>query len=340
MSFKILDQQYDNVIKSQFFTVVTNYEFALANLVPLIDKLEFQRSPLRAKFYERLERDIITGCIMPSLTIAIKLPTQIKIEAEDTLKDALRGAFVLDGIQRLNTLDRIKDNLELDKKRPLYINILICDSMDKLLYRMITLNNGQKPMTARHQIEVLAKNIFDFNKLAILTITEKQKKPRKKNSDSDYMNKENVIKAYMAYVSGSINIDNQKIIESKMDELITEQIIQSDITSRENQFQDVIEYIEKCIKYDAETKDWMSIANNFIGFSAAMSKSFDQVSQANCSELSESIKLFEKAFMSFNVSKIKLGLSRRRMVKYYFENFNKFSKLDVNALLNQLSMEL
>lgn len=63
--------------------------------------------------------------------------------------------------KELNTLSRI-DADKLDMSRILYCNILISDSMDRLLYRMITLNNGQKPMSARHQIEILAGNIFDF----------------------------------------------------------------------------------------------------------------------------------------------------------------------------------
>lgn len=53
--------------------------------------------------------------------------------------------------------------------------------MDRLLYRMITLNNGQKPMSARHQIEILASNMFDFDKLPILAVSEKNKSNKKNN---------------------------------------------------------------------------------------------------------------------------------------------------------------
>ena len=68
-------------------------------------------------------------------------------------------------------------------------------------------------MSARHQIEILAGNIFDFDALPILSVTEKEKKSKKK-IDEDTMNKESLIKGYLAYVSNSINIDNQKRVNS------------------------------------------------------------------------------------------------------------------------------
>lgn len=70
--FRVLDESYDNVIQSVYLTVMADYKFALEPLVPLIDKLDFQRSPLRKLFYSRLEKDIVNGCIMPFLTIAIR----------------------------------------------------------------------------------------------------------------------------------------------------------------------------------------------------------------------------------------------------------------------------
>ena len=211
--------------------------------------------------------------------------------------------------------------------------------MDRLLYRMVTLNNGQKPMTARHQIEVLANNIFDFNHLSIIGITEKQEKSSQQASNEMSMNKENLIKAYIAYIGNSVNIDNQKIIESKMDELLTDQIMESDITIRESQYHDVIEYISQCM-VDPFLNNWFRIPNNFIGFSAAMSTEFETIKIVHHNELTSAIKLFEDAFSSIDVSKIKLGMARRRMVKFFFEHYKKYSIMTSNQLLDKISMEL
>lgn len=345
MKFNILDESYDHVIRSVYLTVIADYDFALSKLVPLIDKLDFQRSTLRKSFYSRLENDIVNGCIMPFLTIAIRKDLNVNelpfINSDNKyeLLHLLDNAFVLDGIQRLNTLKRVAQNANFDRTRPIFFNILICGSMDRLLYRMVTLNNGQRPMTARHQIEVLANNIFDFENLPIISITEKKSKERKRPTDETTVSKETLIKAYIAYISGSVNIDNQKIIESKMDELITDQIMDSNITTRNAQYNDVINYVSGCL-VNENLKNWFLIANNFIGFSAAMSNGFETIHKVSCTELCSSIDLFEEAFSAIDVSKIKLGMARRRTVKYFFENYSKLSNLSFNGLLDKISMEL
>ena len=340
MNIKLYDVQYDNVIKSYYLTTGVDYEYALDKLVPLINKLDFQRNPLRASFYKRLEVDIQTGCIMPNITVAIKVDGEMPEREEITekyIERTIKNAFILDGIQRLNTLSRI-DADKLDMSRILYCNILISDSMDRLLYRMITLNNGQKPMSARHQIEILAGNIFDFDSLPILSVTEKEKKRKKKN-DEDTMNKESLIKGYLAYISNSINIDNQKIIEEKMNELIADKILNSNIASKNGEFQDVVDYISNMMGNEY-LDTWFKVVNNFIGFSAAMNVSYSLIRDVNKDELQEHIELFEEAFSAIDVSKIKLGMARRRMVKFYFENFHKFSNYGYSYLLDAISQEL
>ena len=343
MELKILDTRFDKVIKSTYLTLRADYDFALNNFVPLINKLHFQRNPLRASFYERLEKDILDGCIMPPLTIALnmdddKIPDIVNLD-ENFIISQINRAFILDGIQRLNTLMRICQDVRFDRNGVIYINFLICNSMDHLLYRMITLNNGQKPMTTRHQIEILADNIFDFDNLPLLAISEKEAKTKKAKKQEEGMSKEVLIKGYLAYISNSINIDNQKIIESKMDELIAEQIMESKFIERESQYSDVIAYIHSYLNND-KVKEWFTVANNFIGFSAAMATNFDNIKYETSEQLESAIILFEEAFSAIDVSKIKLGLSRRRMTKYYFEKYECLTKLSVNHLIDHISQEL
>ena len=56
---KIYDQQYDEVKKSWNITIGVSYEYAVNNFVPLINKLDYQRNPLRANFYKRLEKALL-----------------------------------------------------------------------------------------------------------------------------------------------------------------------------------------------------------------------------------------------------------------------------------------
>ena len=226
MDLVIYDVIYDDVIDSYYLTASATYDYAVKNFVPLINKLEFQRNPLRKTFYKRLELDILNGCIMPNITLAIHFDGELperNIINSSYIEYNLNNAFILDGIQRLTTMKRISENKDFPSERKIYCNIIISNSMDKLLYRMITLNNGQKPMSARHQIEILASNLFDFNNLPLLAVSEKE--ARKKKISDEYINKDVIIKGYLAYISRSINIDNQKIIENKMNELIADKIM-------------------------------------------------------------------------------------------------------------------
>ena len=332
----IIDRQYDNVINSEYLLVKTDYEFVNKNLVPLIHKLEFQRNTLKSSFYDRLKHDIISGCIIPPLTIAFRLPqTDVETITVGFLMNNLDKAFVLDGIQRLNTINSIFDDDGFPKDKAIYLNILICDSMNKLLYRMVTLNNGQKPMSARHQIEILANSIIDFDNLPLLIQTEKSKNIPHNKADA-IMSKEVVIKGYIAFISNSTNIDNQKIIESKMDELIAEKIMDASLPEQSTEYYDVIKFVNQQLENQSLNK-WFSIPNNFIGFAAAMSQSFSYVSTISTEELQIKIGDFEDAFSFINVSKVNLGVARRKAVHHYFENLKRYESSSVSQVLDAIS---
>ena len=193
-------------------------------------------------------------------------------------------------------------------------------------------------MSARHQVEILAGKIFDFENLAILGITEKDLKKKARKSE-EMMNKENLIKGYLSYISASVNIDNQKIIEEKMNELIADKILNSNVYSKEGEFKDIVDFISKMLGNEY-LSDWFKVANNFIGFSAAMNQSFNYVKNFDVIKMETSINLFEDVFMAIDVSKIKLGMVRRRMVKYYFENIKEFENYTYSDLLDAISLEL
>ncbi|WP_345243242.1 hypothetical protein [Pontibacillus salipaludis] len=340
MEITILDKSHDNVINSVFITAKTTYSVALEKLVPLIDRLDYQRNTLKPQFYRKLEKDILNGCIMPPLTLAIKqeIHEDKKIEnIEKFINNNIEDGFVLDGIQRLNTIKRICEKNDINLTRPLYLNILICNSMDKLLYRMITLNNGQKPMSARHQVEILASNLYNFEELPLNIRSEKEQKKKRVNNS---FKKDDIIKSYLAFISNSINIDNQKIIESKLDELITDQIIESDLTERKIEFSEVVDLINTLAEADKSLLKWFKGTNNLIGFSAGIHKSFNEINEVDKDTFKIFIETFEEAFKFIDVSKIKLGLARRRAVKYLITNYSEVYDLSITKLTDIISQEV
>ncbi|AYH43696.1 hypothetical protein [Azoarcus sp. DN11] len=343
MNLVVHSVEFDSVIRSTFISAQADYRFALEKLVPLIGRLDIQREVQNPKFYDRLAKDIVGGCIMPSLTLAIvdgdaESPTATE-DARDLIANRIDEFFVLDGMQRLNTIDRAykRSPKDFPIDRPVFLNILICHSMDLLLYRMITLNNGQKPMTARHQIEIVASNIYDFDESGINIQAEKRTPGQKRKRGA--FKKADLIKGYLAFLSESVNVDNDKIIQEKMDELLASKIMNSDLTVSETSFEDVICQIERLYNR-AETRDWIMVQNNVIGFCAGSRKSAQNISELTDEALIESLQVFEAAFSGINVSKIKLGNARRKAVKYFVENISRMSNLDSDEILDEISQEV
>ncbi len=323
---ELLCKDYDNVIKSHLVTARSNYRFALEKLVPAIERLEFQRDRQRTKFYERLAQDIVKGCIMPPLTLAIVTngTTEEGFDPLNLVPENLDHLYILDGIQRLYTLKNVasEHTEEFPYNGKIYFNILICESFDMLLYRMITLNNGQKPMTARHQIEIIAGNVFDFEGHKLPVSTEK-KRGRIKGG----FKKADLIKSYLAFLSNSANIENNKIIEEKMDEIIAKRIVDSNLPDEKYNFSQLLELIEQ-LSDDDEIFEWLKVANNLIGFCAGYRNSAEFIKNLNHDDFKELISLCENSLKYINVSKIKTGEARRSCVNYYFSNIEELSTSD------------
>lgn len=342
MSLKIHSIERDDVIKSSFISAQTNYQFAISNLIPLIGRLDIQREVQNQRFYERLAKDILAGCIMPPITLAIVDKVSDKLTKPQLRKyvlDNIENFFILDGMQRLNTLERVakRDSARFPKDRPLFLNILVCKSMDLLLYRMITLNNGQKPMTARHQIEIVASNIYDFEEGSIPVQAEKRQPGQKRRHGA--FKKVDLIKGYLAFLSESVNVDNDKIIQEKMDELLASKIMNSDITSSESSFDDVLDQIER-LHANEDTRAWIMVQNNLIGFCAGARRSINDIKSLPTAKLSSAIKVFDEAFSGINISKIKLGNTRRRAVQIFIEQIRKMSKMGEDDILDLISQEI
>ncbi|KIN13892.1 hypothetical protein [Halomonas sp. KHS3] len=334
--FEVFDNCYDKVIKSHYLTASINYKDAIAGLYPAIDRLEIQRDKQNQKFYSRLYDDIKIGCVMPPITIAlidenVSLDEELSVEGlRKYVNDKLDEFFVLDGIQRLNTLNRVKQDMgeEFSKidNRKLYVNIIICSTYDLLLYRMITLNNGQKPMSARHQIEVIAGNIFDFDEVDLPVQAEKREAGKRRRHG--VFRKSDIIKGYLAFLSSSVNIDNNKIIESKMDEIIARKVVGSGITEVKYSFYDVVDLVSRFSEEVPELKKWFQNENNFVGFCSGIRDSFDVVSVTSGIELLDRVRVFDQAFDNLQVSRIKVGYARRLCAELFFSKFNDNRDLD------------
>lgn len=330
----------DLVIEGYFATGRVTYNYAIENLIHLIDKLDFQRKFQNERFYQRLETDIQKGCIMPAITVAFVSDIDIsKKPSVDFINklvtDEIENGFILDGIQRLNTLKRIikKDDHTIDLEKFLYINFIVCPSKDNLLYRMVTLNNGQKPMTARHQIEMLASTLYDFNGYGFEVYSEKEQSSVKARG---VFKKSDLINSYISFLSNTTSLDNKKIIEQKLDELVARKIIEEKLTNIEFDFSSVLELVGK-FSQSTKAKDWLRNGNNLMGFVVALRNNFQRIQEMNVTEFENAIENYENAFKNINVSKIKLSRERRKLGEFYFKNFDKLDYLDSDELTLELA---
>jgi hypothetical protein len=338
LSVTIFDKANDNVIDSVVATGKTSYQYAIENLFPLTDRFSAQRKTQDKRFYARLERDILDHCLMPAITIAFVKPN-FEIEDETQIakyiSDNIKSGYVLDGIQRLHTLKRASESEKFDGEQTLYINVIISPSEDKLLYRMITLNNGQRPMTPRHQIEILTQELFDFTDVNISVQSEKE---RAENIIKGSFDLGDLSKAYLAFLTGSVNNDNNKIIGEKMDQIIVGRIMDKQPTDDSINFKEVIQEIDRlCVK--EPIKKWLKVGNNLIGFSVGIKASHEVIANASIQEFEEAIDLFESGFKFINPSKVNLGKFRRELSQNFIENYAELHSFD-EMQLGEHFMEL
>lgn len=337
MSIKIYNLANDNVISSYVSLGQSDYEYALTNVYPLINRFDAQRRFLDNKFYERLERDILKDCLMPTITLAF-VEKQIEIkstsEMEDYVNKNISKGYILDGIQRLNTLNRAAEkSKEFNWKKEIFFNIIIAGNKDKLLYRMITLNNGQKPMTPRHQIEILTQELFDFEGLQIKIQSEKEKseKPIKEAYSLG-----EISKGYIAFLTNSVHNENSKIIEEKMDQILVSRILDSNLDSFKIQFSDIIKFLNK-VSSETSIREWLKVGNNFIGFCVGAKESFSFINDQSVEIIKEKLETFDKAFLAINPSKVNVGKYRRELSKYFIENASETFKMSVDELVIRFS---
>jgi len=334
---KILDSTYDETISSQYLTIKADYEFILKKTVPLIDKFEHQRDILPVNKYKSLESDIKLGCILPAFTLGIIDDNLPEILDEEYIADKIDSGFILDGIQRLNVIKKInnEDPEALKNDKSIYLNIIVSNSIDKLLYKMITLSNGQAPMSAKQQIERLTQNMFEFDAKTLEMVTDKKNKYGKNTTKFE---KPNIVIAYLAFATESTNIDIQKTIEGKMNELIINNIVNSKINERDYEFKDIANLILDLMSENEISNKWFKDSNNLIGFCSGIAKgnSYKDIMQFSKSFVGL-INNLETSIKILDISKVKLSKMRRKYTKYIIENYSEVMVMEEYDLLDKLS---
>lgn len=201
--------------------------------------LKIQRSIIKgAKAYATLRSDLKRGCVLPPIVLAVKVildhPLDQIYAGQDmhALSSQLTGirstdVYIIDGLQRTNairqTMNELEDPartafLEREIRLELWLNV----PFGAIAYRMLLLNAGQRPMSVKHQVEVLSsKLVDDLQTVQDLTIFRASDTRRRAQPGQFQLAK--LAQAFQAWLQGQPNLD---LRNSVMEELLAESAIE------------------------------------------------------------------------------------------------------------------
>lgn len=206
-------------------------EMSLAEYRDLIEgnlaKNEFQRRRVSSSktVYSLLKEDMRKGCVIPPVVLAL---TE-QIENLDQLDDdevaeiivaKKDGLVILDGLQRTHTVIDLltevnkrstPEEAENVKELPIRVEIYIGLNRLGILYRMLTLNTGQTPMSLRQQIEML---YLDYNDTGSHIELLKEADGRNASKPHEY-NFKDVVEGFNAYLNrDELPIDRAGLLDN------------------------------------------------------------------------------------------------------------------------------
>ncbi len=215
---KLLSKSYDERVESTNVLVEVTIKEYLRFAPKLIEKRnnEFQRRRVRAagRIYSLLKEDLGKGCIVPPIVLA---HTDLKDYENMTDDDLVRyietnaeDFLIIDGLQRTYTFMDAEPG-SYDCISNLRLEIYLGIRKQAVLYRMLTLNSGQMPMSLRHQIEILYSNYLKIPTDEGIKLITGADKPGKVGE----YNFSDVIDGFHSYIRrNALPIDRETVLEN------------------------------------------------------------------------------------------------------------------------------
>jgi len=213
------------------------------------ENLNIQRGIIKdSRAYQTLRADLLRGCVLPPLVLAVSgiaMPVDLRPEVlrdpetAAPFVEALSGqlavprpqeTYIIDGLQRTNalrqTLADLRDQEENAARflaRRLRVEIWINIPFGAVAYRMLLLNAGQKPMSIKHQVEILSMKLEeDLRTIPGLEILRALVAQRRVRAGQFTLAK--LSQAFQAWLQGSPNIDVRNTV---MEQLLAESAIET-----------------------------------------------------------------------------------------------------------------
>ncbi|WP_269997960.1 hypothetical protein [Arthrobacter sp. B2a2-09] len=192
-----------------------------------LGKNEFQRRRVSSSktVYSLLKDDMRRGCVIPPLVLALTEAGQgvtglDDIELEALIINNASRLVILDGLQRTHTIidllqevARVPDNGGEfpEEDTPVRVEIYLGLNRLGILYRMLTLNTGQTPMSLRQQIEMLYLDYQDLDP-GIQLVKEADNRMATKLHEYNF---KDVVEGFNAYLNrDELPIDRAGLLEN------------------------------------------------------------------------------------------------------------------------------
>ena len=227
------------------------------------ENFSIQRRRETHKAYQRLKNDLKEGALLPAISLAAKpagvadlIPLLAEGEATGNWvklqEKLLAGGVVdiLDGLQRTYILHDIKEEgHDFLEGQELLAEFWLEEDLKNLIYRIIVLNAGQKPMSMRHQIELLFMSLKSYleEKVDGLRIYTERENTRRRSAKKFSLAL--IASGYHAYLTASAELKKDNIVASKMLDSNALDASKDELGASFDQF---VDYLEKLAEIDAQ----------------------------------------------------------------------------------------
>lgn len=229
----------DDRLQSYCVTTKCTYRDFLWLTAGAESNLEIQRSIIKGtKAYATLRSDLKRGCVLPPIVLAVtvKLAEDPQVTlankhlnqlSTDLSSVVSESVYVIDGLQRTNAIRQTAEELdpvtrEAFLERSLRVEMWLNIPFSAIAYRMLLLNAGQRPMSVKHQVEVLSsKLVGDLAGVPQLDIFRISDTRRRTQPGQFALAK--IAQAFQAWLQGQPNLDLRNTV---MEELLAESAIE------------------------------------------------------------------------------------------------------------------
>lgn len=240
MQFEVVGIDYDGRINNFMVSARADYEWYLEKTKGSEENLVIQRDIIKgSKPYKNLRADLKMGCILPTIVLAVRdIDASVTekydqsngfIRADradlDKLQETVNGTTpahvdIVDGLQRTNALRETLQELDAAERpaflqRSLRLEIWINIPFFPLAYRMLLLNAGQRPMSMKHQIDILsgglATDLEDLPGIEILRLKDHKRRVR-----PGQFHLSTLAQAFQAWLQRSPNVDRTNLVVETM----------------------------------------------------------------------------------------------------------------------------